>query len=80
MNEKNYLNWFKSKGWKQYLIPLVLCLFFNIVFFTNYNSIIEESDSLFAVILATLVLISATIGMAYHSYDSWKNWKEDKKR
>lgn len=79
MNNKNYFTWFISDGWKKYALLFILVLVLNISFFSNFKSLIEESDSVIALILMTLILASSTVAIIYHSIDYYRNTKKVKK-
>lgn len=79
MNNKNYFTWFISDGWKKYALLFILALVLNISFFSNFKSLIEESDSVIALILMTLILASSTVAIIYHSIDYYRNTKKVKK-
>lgn len=79
MNNKNYFTWFISDGWKKYALLFILALILNISFFSNFKSLIEESDSVIALILMTLILASSTVAIIYHSIDYYRNTKKVKK-
>lgn len=76
MNSKNYFSWFIKLGWKNYGLAFLITVLVNLAVFINFNSLIEESNSLLMTILITLVIVVATLAITYHSYQDFKFWKE----
>jgi len=72
---KEFRTWFYTKGFKKYLVPMVIAGIIDISVIGNYKSLWTDNGMPFyygMVIISHVILLGFHIGMAYHLISGYR--------
>jgi hypothetical protein len=69
----NYFQWFIKQGWKNYIIPFFILLVIDYGIYMDWHFIIDTTAVI--LILESITIVGAHVGMIYHSIWTWKKSK-----
>lgn len=70
----SYFQWFKTEGWRQYIVPFSLGIFVNAGIAFNISDVLNGPITLAIAIFTTTA--GFDIGIIYHSILSYRNSKQ----